>query len=170
MANFGHSIQGIYSSNFFWHFHHLMMAYILMCYGRFGSHLCEKQERNVVKKYVLLKQRRTGKNMREAEQLTAVSSPRAALANLPKKVKVVRDKMAMAQFQWLLTDGMTRKCASNFFAKFRETFYSSRKNSLTTNLNQITIETRRILVLQTFFFCKNDNCVDCCALHCFAKQ
>ncbi len=71
-----------------------------MCYGRFGSHLCEKQERNVVKKYVLLKQRRTGKNMREAEQLTAVSSPRAlALANLPKKVKVVRDKMAMAQFQ-----------------------------------------------------------------------
>ena len=70
-----------------------------MCYGRFGSHLCEKQERNVVKKYVLLKQRRTGKNMREAAELTAVSSPRAALANLPKKVKVVRDKMAMAQFQ-----------------------------------------------------------------------
>ena len=33
----------------------------LLCYGRFGSHLCEKQERNVVKKYVLLKQRRTGK-------------------------------------------------------------------------------------------------------------
>ena len=55
----------------------------LLCYGRFGSHLCEKQERNVVKKYVLLKQRRTGK----------------ICANLPPpKVKVVRDKMAMAQF------------------------------------------------------------------------
>ena len=61
----------------------------LLCYGRFGSHLCEKQERNVVKKYVLLKQRRTGK----------------ICANLlPQK-----SKQFVTKWQWL---NSTRKCGN----------------------------------------------------------
>ena len=74
-----------------------LVPFLAQC--RFGSHLCEKQERNVVKKYVLLKQRRTGK----------------ICANLlPQK-----SKQFVTKWQWL---NSTRKCGNFsprvFFARY----------------------------------------------------
>ena len=92
-----------------------LLGYVKFTFGtcfycsqcRFGSHLCEKQERNVVKKYVLLKQRRTGKICSNL---------------LPQK-----SKQFVTKWQWL---NSPRKCG-NFFAEvpFFTPMYYMMKNS-----------------------------------------